>query len=130
MPEGRPPILELKEINTFYGGAHILHSISLHISAGEVVSLLGRNGAGKTTTIKSAIGLVRPRKGTITFLGHETTSWPTHKICQLGLGYVPEERRIFSDLTVIENLEVGRRPTQNDIPAWSMKNLFELFPNV
>ena len=130
MPEGRPPILELKEINTFYGGAHILHGISLHISAGEVVSLLGRNGAGKTTTIKSSIGLVRPRKGTITFLGHETTSWPTHKICQLGLGYVPEERRIFSDLTVIENLEVGRRPAQNDIPAWSVKNLFELFPNL
>ena len=130
MPEGRFPILELKEINTFYGGAHILHGISLHISAGEVVSLLGRNGAGKTTTIKSSIGLVRPRKGTITFLGHETTSWPTHKICQLGLGYVPEERRIFSDLTVIENLEVGRRPAQNDIPAWSVKNLFELFPNL
>jgi len=130
LPEGRPPILELKEINTFYGGAHILHGISLHISAGEVVSLLGRNGAGKTTTIKSSIGLVRPRKGTITFLGHETTSWPTHKICQLGLGYVPEERRIFSDLTVIENLEVGRRPAQNDIPAWSVKNLFELFPNL
>ena len=130
MPEGRPPILELKEINTFYGGAHILHGISLHISAGEVVSLLGRNGAGKTTTIKSSIGLVRPRKGTITFLGHETTSWPTHKICQLGLGYVPEERRIFSDLTVIENLEVGRRPAQNDMPAWSVKNLFELFPNL
>ena len=130
MPEGRFPILELKEINTFYGGAHILHGISLHISAGEVVSLLGRNGAGKTTTIKSSIGLVRPRRGTITFLGHETTSWPTHKICQLGLGYVPEERRIFSDLTVIENLEVGRRPAQNDIPAWSVKNLFELFPNL
>ncbi len=123
-------MLELKEINTFYGGAHILHGVSLHISAGEVVSLLGRNGAGKTTTIKSAIGLVRPRKGTITFLGHETTSWPTHKICQLGLGYVPEERRIFSDLTVIENLEVGRRPAQNDLPAWSVKNLFELFPNL
>mgnify|MGYP001499836962 FL=1 len=130
MPEGRFPILELKEINTFYGGAHILHGVSLHISAGEVVSLLGRNGAGKTTTIKSSIGLVRPRRGTITFLGHETTSWPTHKICQLGLGYVPEERRIFSDLTVIENLEVGRRPAQNDIPAWSVKNLFELFPNL
>ena len=130
MPEAIPSMLELKEINTFFGGAHILHDVSLHVGAGEVVSLLGRNGAGKTTTIKSSIGLVRPRTGTIIFEGHETTTWPTHKICQLGLGYVPEERRIFSDLTVIENLEVGRRPAHNDIPAWSMKSLFELFPNL
>ena len=89
-------MLEISNIHTFYGGAHILHGVSLRVEAGEVVSLLGRNGAGKTTTIKSAIGLVRPRDGRITFDGTETTSWASHRICHLGLGYVPEERRIFS----------------------------------
>ena len=123
-------MLEISNIHTFYGGAHILHGVSLRVEAGEVVSLLGRNGAGKTTTIKSAIGLVRPRDGRITFDGTETTSWASHRICHLGLGYVPEERRIFSDLTVMENLEVGRRPARDDTPTWTTDTLFELFPNL
>lgn len=123
-------LLELCKINTFFGGAHILHSISLEVHVGEVVSLLGRNGAGKSTTIKSAIGLVRPRSGIVKFDGNNTTNWPTHKICQLGLGYVPEERRIFSDLSVMENLEVGRRPKREDTPKWTIDNLFDLFPNL
>jgi len=123
-------MLEFSDIHTFYGGAHILHGVSLRVEAGEVVSLLGRNGAGKTTTIKSAIGMVRPRDGRIIFDGTETTSWTSHRICHLGLGYVPEERRIFSDLTVMENLEVGRRPARTDTPNWTTDTLFELFPNL
>lgn len=123
-------MLELKNIQTFYGGAHILHGVSLSVGAGEVVSLLGRNGAGKTTTIKSAIGLVRPRAGRVNFNGAEITAWASHRICRLGLGYVPEERRIFTNLTVMENLEVGRRPARDDAPAWTIETLFELFPNL
>ncbi len=123
-------MLEVSGINSFYGGAHILHGVSLKVNAGEVVTLLGRNGAGKTTTMKSTIGLVRPKSGTVSFDGTDTTTWPSHRICQLGLGYVPEERRIFTDLTVSENLEVGRRPARDDAPTWTTDTLFELFPNL
>ncbi|MAF08717.1 MAG: ABC transporter ATP-binding protein [Acidiferrobacteraceae bacterium] len=123
-------MLEVCGINSFYGGAHILHNVSLKVSAGEVVALLGRNGAGKTTTMKSINGLVRPRSGSITFAGFETTNLPSYRIYRLGLGYVPEERRIFSDLTVLENLEVGRRTAKGDGHAWRVDTLFELFPNL
>jgi len=123
-------MLEVSGINSFYGGAHILHGVSIKVNAGEVVTLLGRNGAGKTTTMKSTIGLVRPKSGTVHFDGIETTALPSHRICQLGLGYVPEERRIFTDLTVAENLEVGRRPARDDAPIWTPVTLFELFPNL
>jgi branched-chain amino acid transport system ATP-binding protein len=123
-------MLEVLDINSFYGGAHILHDVSLNVEAGEVVALLGRNGAGKTTTIKSLIGLVRPKSGKITFDGNDAASMPPYKICRLGLGYVPEERRIFTDLTVLENLEVGRRPPSGDGREWTVDSLFELFPNL
>lgn len=123
-------MLEVSGINSFYGGAHILHDVSLKVSAGEVVALLGRNGAGKTTTMKSINGLVRPRTGSIAFTGTDTTNMPPYRICRLGLGYVPEERRIFSDLTVMENLEVGRRKAPEGMHAWTVDNLFELFPNL
>ena len=123
-------MLEVCGINSFYGGAHILHNVSFNVSAGEVVALLGRNGAGKTTTMKSINGLVRPRSGRITFAGFETANLPPYRICRLGLGYVPEERRVFSDLTVLENLEVGRRAAKGDGLAWTVETLFELFPNL
>ncbi len=123
-------MLEVCGINSFYGGAHILHNVSFNVSAGEVVALLGRNGAGKTTTMKSINGLVRPRSGRITFAGFETANLPPYRICRLGLGYVPEERRVFSDLTVLENLEVGRRAAKGDGHAWTVETLFELFPNL
>ncbi len=123
-------MLELTGVNSFYGKAHILRDLSFSIGAGEVVSLLGRNGAGKTTTVKSIMQLVKPASGTIEFDGHQLTRLPTHKVAKLGLGYVPEERRIFTDLTISENLEVGRQPSRPGLFAWTEDVLFELFPNL
>lgn len=123
-------MLEVEGINTFYGQAHILRDVSLSVGDGEVVALLGRNGAGKSTTMKSIMGLVRPRRGTVRYDGEEVQGRPPHQICRLGLGYVPEERRIFSGLTVLENLEVGRRDPRPNVPEWSIDRLFELFPNL
>jgi branched-chain amino acid transport system ATP-binding protein len=123
-------MLELNEINTFYGKAHILHDLSFKVAAGEVVALLGRNGAGKTTTMRTIMQLARPRAGSVEFEGRGITRWATHKVAQAGIGYVPEERRIFGDLTVMENLEVGRQPVREGLPAWTVEHLFELFPNL
>ena len=123
-------MLRIDRINTYYGKAHILHDLSFDVSAGEVVALLGRNGAGKTTTMRSIMQLVRPASGSITFEGAPITRWPTHKVARSGIGYVPEERRIFADLTVMENLEVGRQPARAGYPQWSVEHLFELFPNL
>jgi len=123
-------MLEVESINTFYGRAHILHDVSLGVGDREVVALLGRNGAGKSTTMKSIMGLVRPKRGRMRYHGEAFQGRPPHQICRLGLGYVPEERRIFSDLTVIENLEVGRRAVRPNIPEWNLDKLFELFPNL
>jgi branched-chain amino acid transport system ATP-binding protein len=123
-------MLEVESLNTFYGRAHILRDVSLSIGDNEVVALLGRNGAGKSTTMKSIMGLVRPRQGSMRYDGEEFQGRSPHQICRLGLGYVPEERRIFSDLTVLENLEVGRRASRPNIPEWNFDKLFELFPNL
>jgi branched-chain amino acid transport system ATP-binding protein len=124
------PMLELDRVNTYYGKAHILHDLSFSVGAGEVVALLGRNGAGKTTTMRSIMQLVRPSSGQVVFEGNDITRWPTHKVARSGLGYVPEERRIFADLTVMENLEVGRQPHREGYPDWTVEHLFELFPNL
>jgi branched-chain amino acid transport system ATP-binding protein len=124
------PMLELDRVNTYYGKAHILHDLSFSVGAGEVVALLGRNGAGKTTTMRSIMQLVRPSSGKVVFEGNDITRWPTHKVARSGLGYVPEERRIFADLTVMENLEVGRQPHREGYPDWTVEHLFELFPNL
>lgn len=123
-------LLVLDQVNTFYGKAHILHGMSFGIDAGEVVALLGRNGAGKTTTMRSIMQLVRPASGTVSFQGVNITRWPTHRVARAGIGYVPEERRIFADLTVMENLEVGRQPHREGYPDWPVEHLFELFPNL
>jgi branched-chain amino acid transport system ATP-binding protein len=123
-------MLELSGVNAFYGKAHILRDLSFSIKAGEVVSLLGRNGAGKTTTVKSIMQLVKPASGQVQFDGSELTRLPTHKVAKLGVGYVPEERRIFTDLTISENLEVGRQPPRAGVFEWSHDILFELFPNL
>jgi branched-chain amino acid transport system ATP-binding protein len=124
------PMLELDRVNTYYGKAHILHDLSFNVGAGEVVALLGRNGAGKTTTMRSIMQLVRPTSGKVVFEANDITRWPTHKVARSGLGYVPEERRIFADLTVMENLEVGRQPHREGYPDWTVEHLFELFPNL
>jgi branched-chain amino acid transport system ATP-binding protein len=122
--------LDVQSINAFYGKAQILFDMSLGIGRGEVVVLLGRNGAGKTTTFKSIIGLVKPRGGKIRFNGKEIQDLPPYKTCGLGLGYVPEDRRVFSKLTILENLEVGRQPARKGLEPWTRQRLFALFPNL
>jgi branched-chain amino acid transport system ATP-binding protein len=123
-------MLELEGIDTFYGRAHILSKVSFAVAAGEVVVLLGRNGAGKSTTLKSIIGLVPAASGTIRFAGERIDRRAPYEIAQRGLGYVPEDRRIFTDLTVLENLEVGRQPPRAGAPTWTLEKLFALFPNL
>src|SRR6195256_2615027 len=122
--------LSVQDLNSHYGPAHILFDIALEVGDGEVVALLGRNGAGKSTTFRSIIGLVEQRIGRVVFEGRDISDAPTHAIVRGGLGYVPEERRIFTDLTVQENLEVGRQPARDSRPAWTEERLFALFPNL
>jgi len=123
-------MLLVKDLHAFYGRAHILHGLSLDAHAGEVVALLGRNGAGKTTAIKTIMGLVPPAHGEVNFAGQRIDRLPSYRIARLGLGYVPEERRIFTELTVMENLEVGRQPAREGAPVWTEDKLFSLFPNL
>src|SRR2546429_4184577 len=122
--------LTVEGLNSYYGPAHILFDVALEVSQGEVVALLGRNGAGKSTTFRSIVGLVEQRSGRIMFEGKDVSDQPTHAIVSRGLGYVPEERRIFTDLTVDENLEVGRQPVRPNAPHWTREKLFSLFPNL
>jgi branched-chain amino acid transport system ATP-binding protein len=123
-------MLELSGVHAFYGRAHILADVSLAVRRGEVVVLLGRNGAGKTTTLKTTIGLVPATQGTIRFAGQRIDGLPPYRIAASGLGYVPEDRRIFTDLTVVENLDVGRQPPRPGVPVWTLEKLFALFPNL
>jgi branched-chain amino acid transport system ATP-binding protein len=120
-------MLTLEGVNSFYGRAHILHDVGFTVPRGSVLVLLGRNGAGKSTVMKTLVGLVTPASGRIVLDGADIAGLPPHRIARLGLGYVPEERRIFTDLTVTENLEVGRRPSDN---PWTLARLFALFPNL
>jgi branched-chain amino acid transport system ATP-binding protein len=128
MPNGI--ILQVSGLNTFYGKAQILFDLGLEIQHGEVVALLGRNGAGKSTTFKSIMGIVPPKSGKILYKGRAIEKLPPFKICAQGLGYVPEDRRIFSGLTILENLEVGRQPAREGYEPWNPERLFELFPNL
>jgi len=123
-------MLQVNELNTYYGKAQILFNLGFEIRQGEVVVLLGRNGAGKTTTFKSIMGIVPPKSGNITYKGVSIDKLPPFKTCALGLGYVPEDRRIFSGLTILENLEVGKQPARRGLEAWTPERLFELFPNL
>ncbi|NNE82107.1 MAG: ABC transporter ATP-binding protein [Silicimonas sp.] len=123
-------MLEVDTINSFYGKAHVLNDLSFSVDRGQVVALLGRNGAGKTTTMKSIMQMVVPETGRVSFLGQDITRKATHKVAKLGIGYVPEERRIFTDLTVMENMEVGRQPPRDGAVTWTEDMLFDLFPNL
>lgn len=123
-------MLELTAVNTYYGKAHILNDLGFSLNEGEVVSLLGRNGAGKTTTVKSIMQLVKPAAGSIVFDGKQLNRLAPHQVARLGIGYVPEERRIFTDLTILENLEVGRQPVRDAQEPWTVERLFEIFPNL
>ncbi len=123
-------MLSVDGLNTYYGRAHILADLAITAGRGEIVVLLGRNGAGKSTTLKSIMGLVQKRSGRVVFDGVDISAAPAHAIARLGLGYVPEDRRIFSELTVMENLAVGRRKPREGAPAWTPERVFALFPNL
>lgn len=128
------PLLQVQGLNAWYGAAQILFDVSLQVGRGEVVALMGRNGAGKSTTLKALMGMVA-RRGSVQFLGQDIARREPHDIARLGLGYVPEERRIFTDLSVMDNLEVGRQrprrwPDGTAAPEWTPEKLFALFPNL
>ena len=118
--------LELRRVHAYYGRSHVLYGVDLAAREGEVVSLLGRNGAGKTTTLKAIVGLVDVTGGEILYEGRSLSGLRTHEISRAGIGFVPEDRRIFGDLTVIENLEVGERPGG----PWTRERVFGLFPKL
>ena len=122
-------MLEADRLRAWYGAAQILFDVSFNVGRGEIVALMGRNGAGKTTTMKAIMGLVGRRAGSVRFEGRELLGLKTFQIARLGLGWVPEDRRIFTDLTVLENLDVGRRPAEGGA-AWTPERLFALFPNL
>ena len=122
-------LLEVLNLQAWYGGAQILFGVALKVEPGEVVALLGRNGAGKSTTMKAIMRMVPRVEGAVTFDGRPIDMLATHTIARAGIGYVPEDRRIFTDLTVMENLDVGRLPARDGV-AWTTEELFEMFPNL
>ena len=123
-------LLDVEGLHAHYGQAHVLQGVDLRIEPGSVLALMGRNGAGKSTTLKAIMGLVPPSGGAVRLAGEALSGLGPHEIARRGLGYVPEDRRIFTELTVMENLEVGRRVARPGIPAWTPERLFELFPNL
>ena len=132
---GEDILLDTKALCAWYGAAQILYDVDLHVRRGEVVALMGRNGAGKSTTLKTLIGMLAKRKGSVSFLGHDISRSEPHHAAKLGLGFVPEDRRVFTDLTVMENLEVGKQPPRRwadgtEAPLWTPERLFKLFPNL
>jgi branched-chain amino acid transport system ATP-binding protein len=123
-------VLDVAGLRAGYGPAEVLFGVDLTLARGEVAALMGRNGAGKSTTLKAIMGLLAPRAGTVRFAGQEIVGMAPYRIARLGLGYVPEERRIFTDLTVMENLSVGRRAAPARRDPWTPERLFEFFPNL
>lgn len=128
-------LLSAKGLCAWYGAAQILFDVNLDVGQGEVVALMGRNGAGKSTTLKALTGMLDKRRGSVIFMGADISNSEPHRAGRLGLGYVPEDRRIFTDLTVMENLEVGRQnprfwPDGSAAPVWTTEKLFKLFPNL
>ncbi|MBW2092563.1 MAG: ABC transporter ATP-binding protein [Deltaproteobacteria bacterium] len=124
--------LEVKNLNTYYGASHVLQDMSLAVDQGELVALLGRNGMGKSTTLKSIMGLVKPKSGVVTFNGKEITGYPPYKVARAGIGYVAEERRIFPNLTVLDNLAMGIKggkiQNPDDPNVWTVERVFHHFP--
>jgi len=128
-------LLDARNLRAWYGAAQVLFGVDLQVRRGEVVALMGRNGAGKSTTLKTLMGLLPKRSGSVVFMGSDLSRRDPHVVARVGLGYVPEDRRIFTDLTVMENLEVGRQaarhwPDGSAAPEWTPAKLFELFPNL
>jgi len=123
-------MLEITALDAYYGRAHILQGVSFSMQRGEVLALMGRNGAGKSTTMKAVMGLVPPAGGSVSFEGQRVDGREPFEIARMGIGYVPEDRRVFSELTVMENLSVAQRPARADAPHWTPERLFALFPNL
>ncbi|MFC7518340.1 ABC transporter ATP-binding protein [Herbaspirillum sp. GCM10030257] len=128
-------LLSVKALNAWYGAAQILFNVDLDVRRGEVVALMGRNGAGKSTSLKAIMGLIPKRRGQLSFMGHDISTAQPHETAVRGLGFVPEDRRVFTDLTVMENLDVGRQPKRTwpdgtPAPLWTPERLFKLFPNL
>ena len=124
------PLLDVRDIHTAYGLSRVLFGVSVEVQAGECVCLLGRNGVGKTTTIRSIMGLTPPQAGRIVWKGADITGWPSYRVARAGLGFVPEDRRIFADLTVWENLDVAGRTARTGVGTWSVERVFDLFPQL
>ncbi len=129
------PMLAVEKLCAWYDAAQILYELSFEVRRGEVVAFMGRNGAGKSTTLKAIMGLIARRSGSVRFAGHDISRLKSFEIARLGLGFTPEDRRIFSDLTVLENLDVGRQPPRRfadgaPAPTWTPEKLFALFPNL
>ncbi len=122
--------LEVDNIRTAYGLSKVLFGVSLKVEPGEVVALVGRNGVGKTTTMRSIMGMAPPQEGSIRWIDRDITGIPVHHVAKLGIGFVPEDRRIFPELTVWENLDIGRRPAMDGADGWSEEQVFELFPDL
>lgn len=122
-------ILEVKDIHTYYGSSHVIFGLSLHVAERELVGLLGRNGAGKTTTLLSIIGVTAPKSGSIKFLGEEIIGKAIYDIVRLGMGFVPDNRRIFPDLSVLDNLKIAERK-QLGTTSWTVERVFDLFPQL
>ncbi|MFS2034102.1 ABC transporter ATP-binding protein [Polaromonas sp. CT11-55] len=135
MSSAKEILLQATGLSAWYGAAQILFDVGLNVRRGEVVALMGRNGAGKSTTLKTLIGMLDKRRGSVSFLGKDISKSEPHHAARMGLGFVPEDRRIFTDLTVTENLEVGRQPARrwpdgSEAPLWTPQRLFTLFPNL
>ncbi|HEV3161515.1 MAG TPA: ABC transporter ATP-binding protein [Xanthobacteraceae bacterium] len=130
LAESAAPLVRVEDVHTYYGKSHILHGVSLNVAPGEVVGLLGRNGVGKSTTLKTIMGLVRPSRGAVRLNGVRITGLPPHKVARLGVGYVPEDRRIFRLLTVMENLRTGldRNGVTEERRATLLEKVFAYFP--
>jgi branched-chain amino acid transport system ATP-binding protein len=127
--DSNAPLLEVQDINTYYGKSHILRGVSLHVNRGEIVALLGLNGAGKTTTIRSILGLTPPRSGHVRFKGTDITGMSTHHIAKMGIGYVPEGRLMFGALTTLETLQLAERPAGSG-DGWTIERTLERFPKL
>jgi branched-chain amino acid transport system ATP-binding protein len=123
-------MLSLGGLDVHYGRAQVLSGVEVDVGRGQVVALLGRNGAGKSTLLKTVMGLLRPSAGTVVFEGRDLRGHEPYRVCRLGLGYVPEDRRVFTRLTVAENLEAGRLPPRAGVAEWTPERLYELFPNL
>jgi len=128
-------LLDVQGLNAWYGAAQVVFNAQLHVQRGEVVALMGRNGAGKSSTLKAIMGLMPRRTGRVVFAGHDISDAEPYQAARLGLGYVPEDRRIFTDLTVLENLQLGVQAARrfadgSAAPQWSLEQIFALFPNL